>query len=75
LAHRSGSYSRRRNTPPTTDLAWNPVLVASWVQYQSDIGTRFGVVFKNSNTGAISASKSVREPVSVAVHVIQSSFV
>ena len=71
----AGSWSSRRNTPPTTDRAWNPTFVASCVQYQSVMGTRCGVVFRKSNTGSTSAAKSSGWPVKVAVQVIQSSFV
>ena len=52
-----------------------PTFRADLVSYQSVIGERSGVAFRKAATGSTSASKSARSPVSVAVQVIQSSFV
>jgi hypothetical protein len=75
LAHTAWSYSICRNTPPTTGRAVKPTFLAVFVWYQSVIGERSGVSFKNRNTGSTKASKSARSWVKVAVHRIQSSFV
>src|SRR6185312_691648 len=67
------SDSSLMKTPPTTERAWNPTCFASFVQYQSDIGTRSGDAFKKSYRGTISASNSPRVSAIVAVQTVQSS--
>jgi para-nitrobenzyl esterase len=69
------SASSLMKTPPTTERAWKPRCLPSSVQYQSVIGTRDGDSSRNRNTGSTSASKSARDPASVAVQTIQSSLV
>src|SRR3954470_19345712 len=73
--HSAGSARNRMNTPPTTGRAWKPTCVPLSVQYQSFIGTRVGVSSRYRKIGLTRASKSCFESVSVAVQVIQSSFV
>src|SRR5206468_820770 len=71
----AGSASILMKTPPTTERAWKPRCLASWVQYQSVRGTRLGLASANLRIGSTIASKSFRDSARVAVQTIQSSLV